>query len=329
MSLVSILKNTKEEYKELRTIIDKANLTNLLDQQLDILQYDPILINHKNLTYNDRSLIGTSVDYLLRFGLQKLVFKLTNKYEKQNYVFELISVYFHESFKELKLNEYFLYIEKNFILNKEVSISKVDDLIPYCILFSCAESILRGGTRENISYYFKIIKNRYFNKTIINEIFMLYAFSISKLDKIFKLNKDNIIYNPYFSIICRAIDGADADLIISDTLIDLKTSLNPTFRDIEQVLAYYLLNGYDNFYKINSIALYYIRRNKFIKYTFTYSDKLKLRRIQKEFNECIEELYVSKCYSDYYNGESSLSDINKYIDDLKKLKEIIKYREVI
>ena len=71
------------------------------------------------------------------------------------------------------------------------------------------------------------------------------------------------LLNPSFREASKLVGGADADLIIGDTLIDIKTTMNPKqqFSDAWlQIVGYYILNVINNDeYKIKNIGIYFSR----------------------------------------------------------------------
>lgn len=77
------------------------------------------------------------------------------------------------------------------------------------------------------------------------------------------------LLNPTFGA-ARLVGGADADLLLDDCLIDIKTTKNPYLdnRDFLQLIGYYLLHGLDGIHcdgskttahKVNSLAIYFAR----------------------------------------------------------------------
>lgn len=84
--------------------------------------------------------------------------------------------------------------------------------------------------------------------------------------KNFKANKICLL-NPTFGFASKLVGGADADLIIDDTLIDIKTTKKLEFkRDyLNQLVGYYILNKIDkadeckNKIEIKKLGVYYSR----------------------------------------------------------------------
>lgn len=82
--------------------------------------------------------------------------------------------------------------------------------------------------------------------------------------------KRTCLLNPEFGAASPLVGGADADLLIDDCLIDIKTTKNPHLdvRDFFQLIGYYLLHGFDGIHcdyskteahEINFLAIYFSR----------------------------------------------------------------------
>ncbi len=75
------------------------------------------------------------------------------------------------------------------------------------------------------------------------------------------------LLNPTFGETARLIGGADADLLIDDMIIDIKTTKHLQFlrRDFDQLLGYYILNKIDGMNgitpkpKVRKVAIYFSR----------------------------------------------------------------------
>ena len=65
------------------------------------------------------------------------------------------------------------------------------------------------------------------------------------------------------------VDGADADLIVGDLLLEIKTHANPaeTACDTLRQLLGYLLLDYDNSYQLTQAGIYYARHARLIRWT--------------------------------------------------------------
>ncbi|ADL12776.1 hypothetical protein [Acetohalobium arabaticum] len=82
-------------------------------------------------------------------------------------------------------------------------------------------------------------------------------------------NLANKVYlNPTFGKGSKLVNGADADLIINDTLIDVKTTknLNLTAKQWRQLVGYLTLIDFQNKFSINKAGIYFSRYGYF--YTF-------------------------------------------------------------
>lgn len=77
------------------------------------------------------------------------------------------------------------------------------------------------------------------------------------------------LLNPTFGIASKLVGHADADLLIDDTLLEIKTTKNLTLarREFNQLIGYYVLyrighiDGAPKKQKINHIGIYYSRHN--------------------------------------------------------------------
>lgn len=78
------------------------------------------------------------------------------------------------------------------------------------------------------------------------------------------------LLSPTFGAASKLVGSAEADLLLDDCLIDIKTTKNPRLdvRDFFQLIGYYLLHGFDGIHcddskttahKINSLAIYFSR----------------------------------------------------------------------
>ena len=195
--------------------------------------------------------IGTALDYLMRFNLERL--------NKKNYIAK--DHWVAEAGLELILIPF--EIQKT----KEITIGFYRDRQVNRIQFKKFLETEYDKTKKN---YKKFIKDGKFTNDLIKSAIFLAKLDIkfrtgitdSNLDnieqekieeilklinivpwKIFKAKK-HCYLNPTFGIGSLLVGGADADLIIDNTLIDIKSSRNLKLgrEDLSQIIGYYLLS---------------------------------------------------------------------------------------
>lgn len=108
-----------------------------------------------------------------------------------------------------------------------------------------------------------------------------------------KTKKNTIYYNPNFDYCSVAVGGADADVVINDTLIDFKSSkyLKSIDDDFKQIIGYYLFSKVINSPKgINKICLYFSRYGKFVEYEFKEEDKVMVEKAVTDMEEFIDSI---------------------------------------
>lgn len=246
MSLTSELKNNKELSMLIKNSLIQKNIK--IKDKKDI-KYN--LIGN----YKEASIVGTAYDYLLRLKIAK-----ENKIGVIFFINTLIATnvfnYLKSINKDYILKENFkdsIIILKKF-LNQE-KLSK-EELLTAIIYLSFLDEIYREGKYDLVSSIknLKEIKNKYIN---------IYE-DLNNLTKtLLNLNKEfigkKIILNPTFKN-SSLIGGADADLIIDDTLIDIKTVVNAiiTTEMLSQLIGYLVLSDFDNM-KIKKIGIYFSR----------------------------------------------------------------------
>lgn len=220
MSLTSLIKSDKE----LRDKIREAFLRPKLDKS------KPLLAEPHTKRYG---LVGIAFDYLFRFYLERLNISLT---KNQNNVWiaeqavELIA--HHEEIYEKGIE--IIYNVKN--LRKEFietgNLSK--ELIRQTLRMSYIDPIFRAGAGieyigndadeediKDIKRQFELIKDDWFKA------------------------KNICLLNPTFGEASRLVGGADADFLIDDKLIDIKTTkkLELKLNDFCQIIGYLLLHN--------------------------------------------------------------------------------------
>lgn len=195
------------------------------------------------------SLIGTAFDYLLRFHIERLnpntlkktwvaesgVAEIQNQpevYQKLKPIIDMTKIPYSDYIKTGNLSE---------------------SLFASTIVLAKLDMIYRIGKLEpNIMDYQ--------NEDILDLQNLLSIVN----DSLFK-SKNFCTLNPIFGSASLLVGGADADMIIDDTLIDIKTTKNLKFgRDhYNQLIGYYILSKIGNVSglneKINKIGIYFSR----------------------------------------------------------------------
>jgi hypothetical protein len=267
MSLTSLL--SSKNHQELRDKFKTEFLTPSLNLKAE-LKAPPLTNNY--------GIVGTAFDYLLRFYLEyhnkdtfiqkdfwvadgsfeRLCFNLKSTREevatgfrsdkkiKTKDLLEIIT----NQYKETKIN-YNYYIDNGVI---------TDELICNTIFLAKLDVLYRAGfIDENLDNY---------NHEDIKDIKSL----ISLVDNKKFQAKEKCYLNPTFGAGSSLVGGADADLIIDNTLIDIKVTKNLKLdrNHINQVLGYYLLsliggvNSNPNDRPIENIGIYFARHGELL-----------------------------------------------------------------
>ncbi len=241
MSLTSLIKSDKELRKNIsdsfkRPKIDKTK---------------PLLAAPLTKHYG---VVGVAFDYLLRFHIER-----NNSINNGN-----IKTWISEKACNYLDDDKFL-IAKDII--EDVKKLKKDYIKNGVITRELIRQILR------MSYIDPVMRSGFGAEYIGTDIDELDIDDIEKQflilePKLFK-SKNICLLNPTFYEASSLVRGADADLIVDDKLIDIKTTKNLSLKlnDFCQIIGYLLLyriSGADSNYgiedsKINKIGLYYSR----------------------------------------------------------------------
>lgn len=267
MSLTSIINYNNKQYKDFRTLLEELFPTPKFESSVSI-KAEPLTKNY--------GLSGTAFDYLLRFSLER---KFKSFVHSRPWVSETALKHFEEG--------------------RFTFFGNPDD-----IDFDNIDAVIGGKNDENkkIKSKFEKCKSIYnefiTNKININNDILEACLFLSRLDLIArnpfknKINLDpedardlsdlrqllqncnldhfcpreKIILNPTFGKASELVDGADADLIVDSTLIDIKTTLEIklTRQFYNQLIGYYILyliGGIDDHLdsKIENIGIYFAR----------------------------------------------------------------------
>lgn len=197
---------------------------------------------------NNNSLVGMAFDYVLRLQVARVNKELVASFpiaaEHGIYGVPDRRV-FIDSFKE----SVELYMADKV---------ELDRLLSECITLAKIETIYRiGGEASTRIFPYNELYS--FDKADVDDL--------KNLTKLLDLNvwqaNKRCILNPLFGESSRYVGGADADLIIDDKLIDIKTTKHLTFKRefFRQLIGYSILNWREgHMYKgINYLGIYFSR----------------------------------------------------------------------
>lgn len=272
MSLTSFLAESKELRDKLRTSLGRPSFGLKAD-----LVAPPMTKNY--------SVVGQAFDYLLRFKLEHRHKKLVSnhkiwvadiaydniivrcqrtkgkrvelgrfgEYTVDKRKFLMALMFFHSQAK----TSHSSFVKSGKITNK---------LLESCLFLARLDVFVRAGFIDQTLFEF--------DEQDLTDLKALFQ---AVNDEHFVCKK-RVILNPYFGIASTLVGGADSDIIIDGTLIDIKTTKNLTLEreHLNQLIGYYILSrigGILNNKKvkpIETLALYYSRFG--ILYKFPVSD---------------------------------------------------------
>lgn len=240
MSLTLFIKNDKE----LRDKIKSTFLCPKLDKSMMLLA-EPLTKRY--------GLVGTAFDYIFRFYLERLNnSNNTSKIWVAEQAIERLK--FHKEKYEIgiKIINSVKEHRKEFIKTGELS----KELIRQTLRMSYLDPVFRAG--QGVEYIGTDADIEDVND--IENLFLLVKESMFKAENI-------CILNPTFGQASRYVGGADADIIIDNKLIDIKTTkkLEFTLNYFCQIIGYLILHrisgidGEKEKIEINQLGVYYSR----------------------------------------------------------------------
>ena len=293
-----------EEFNDILEMFEYDDMIN------EINKYDyktDLKIKRKLSNTHLYSYLGFTFDYMCRFILQKFQYKYFNV--KVNDIYNLVAKRGYnrlelehiDLLEKYKINyeEIIDFIYNNYVYNNDVKIYDYSRILPFAYNLSKLEEIYRNCSFKEfeVSVRFPMGRDSIW---ILEDLLNLF---IKNFDDKFKLRENNnkIIYNPNFGKYSQSIGGADADIIINDTLIDFKTSSylnynNTCINNLKQIVGYYLLNYLNNGSPINTISLYYARYGIFIEKELTDEEKSILKRMSERLDNYIRIIEYERIF---------------------------------
>lgn len=237
----------------LTSFVNEKELRERLKQEFP----KPRMLKNKNLlasplTSNYR-LVGTAMDYLIRFYIKSLN---PQAIERSWIAESLLRTWKTKGFN--RLYEQGLFIVTQARENSESFLKThqlTDELIQSSLFLAKLDSVYRSGKIEE---NFQAIADD----------------DISDLKNLMKLveannfkSKGTVILNPTFGLASNLVGGADADLVIDDLLIDIKTvkEFDLSRETFNQLIGYYALSKIEQIdgappqHEINRLGIYFSR----------------------------------------------------------------------
>lgn len=283
MSLTQVIK-----IKEIKEFLDENFIFPKVKVQAELLA-PPLTKNY--------ALVGTAFDYLVRFYVQRVNKStcLEGKWiceESIEYLKEILENFANEFSPE----DYLRFLNRAvdaFQRTKELRQVYLetgvfsDELIEASLLIAKLDPIVRAGPTVISS----IIKN--FDSVDPEDVLDLKNL-VSLLKPEFFTKKEICLLNPTFGEGSVLVGGADADLIIDDLIIDIKTVKKAEFKReyFRQLLGYYLLSHIGLDIKINKLGIYFSRHGYLL--TIDVKELMKdkpVRQIAEEFKSLVREIF--------------------------------------
>ncbi len=278
MSLTSHLRNTNDplarffqsRFPNVRNLISQINAEIRAAKTIDTPGLEPW----------EYGLIGTAIDYRIRYFFDATPYQEFVAYECASQL-GADSLEVLENLIEYNQTFYMIHPDiQRFFDSLEIEVGRIQPvarlpdpideqlLARYCLILALFEQIYRSGLWNNSNSPLVQAFNAGKLKSIpdfLNICRENWVDDIKQLATLFYKNSSDqitqpVILNPTFQG-SEDVGGADADLIIGDTLIDIKATKLPNFKPhyIYQLLGYVLLD-YEGQYNINSIGFYLARQ---------------------------------------------------------------------
>jgi hypothetical protein len=194
------------------------------------------------------SLVGTAFDYLMRFYLQrKLPFAVAKSWIASYSMVLLTPGSKSHRFAQLILNDaeqhHAQYLQTDLL---------TQELLRSCLLLAQLDPVFRRHA---------IVPNLgQVEEADVEDLRQL----VSIIPENFFQPKQTCLLDPIFGSASRLVSGADVDLVMDDTIVDIKTTINPMLQrgHYHQIIGYYILyclNGFEmtgTNIRIKNLAIY-------------------------------------------------------------------------
>jgi len=263
----------------LKSFITQKNINSMLKEMIKKPKLDYKKHIQVEAQSNNYTIVGIAFDYLMRIYLYRL-----NKEHVQR-----LRMIAEDVLSESLLGRKNYKIAVKVVDQSKKQIDKYlkdgilrDDLLASCLQLSHLDIIKRSSiVPDNFGNYDKM------DLVDLRNLFIEMEKHDWKSQKICELN-------PNFQEASLLVGGADADLIIDDTLIDIKTikSAGITRQHFNQLIGYYLLSRIEGRIDIRRLGIYSARYSDFI--CFNISDI-----IPEEDIERITKWFYDEAYKQY------------------------------
>ena len=196
--------------------------------------------------------VGMAFDYLIRFLLQKLN---PNAIDKRYWIAEAALERITDDAPLLKKGERIIENARRAHSRYLKTGQMTDDIIEAALLLATLDPIFRAG-----------VGHEKIGETQSEDVDDLRSLIAAVEPKLFTA-REICLLNPTFGAASKLVNGADADIVIDDTIIDVKTTkyFELTRNYYDQILGYYVLHqigglgGTKPRLPINKVGIYYAR----------------------------------------------------------------------
>ncbi len=296
MSLLRLLRNDKNPIgRYFRTRF--PNTRTLLKDCRKQFRLMDTLMPDDELTNGALAVIGTALDYRIRYYFRVVPSTKLVAFSGHKFLSKSGRDASHaRGIREEFFSRLYSLLEHLNPVGRRLTFSEENELNRYCIVLAHLESLVRSPFVDSPLYYE--------NYNCVDELLELaqppWIDDMERLSVRFYENYNHLlslshVLNPSFAG-TPDVYGADADLIVDGTLIDIKTTKKQTLagKSIFQLLGYTLLDYLDEF-SINGIGLYMARQGHLFHWelgdaleVLQNGEPLTIRQLRIEFERLVK-----------------------------------------